>query len=315
MVVAYSEKEIQRQPDSVVTIGTFDGVHLGHRAIIHEMKSRAMRRKARSLAITFTPHPREVVGKGPVQYLSTVEERLEIFEQLDVDLTLVLKFTYEFSRLSPRTFYNDVVVRYIGVREVVVGHDHMFGRDREGGVEALEAIGKEAGFTTVTVPPVTVGGETVSSSAIREHLLRGEVGRAGELLGSPYSITGRVVEGSSRGEKLGFPTANIEPNQANKVVPALGVYCVRIDHGTDQFYGMMNVGVRPTFETDHRRVLEVHIFDFGENLYNQVLSVTFLRRLRPERKFSSQGELIAQLNNDKEECLKYLSELYQQKNF
>lgn len=314
MVVAYSEKEIQRQPDSIITIGTFDGVHLGHRAIIHEMKYRAMQQHARSLVITFMPHPREVVGKGPVQYLSTVEERLEIFEQLDVDLTLVMKFTYEFSRISPRTFYNDLVIRYIGVREVVVGHDHTFGRDREGGVKALEEIGNEAGFATVTVPPVTVGGETVSSSAVREHLLHGEVERAGQLLGNAYSLAGKVVAGSSRGEKLGFPTANIELNNVNKLVPASGVYCVRIDRGKDQFYGMLNVGVRPTFERDHLRVIEVHIFDFHENLYNQVLRVHFLRRLRPERKFPSREALITQLNNDKEKCLKYLTEIYQQKN-
>jgi len=311
MTAVYTERDIRHDPNSVITIGTFDGVHLGHRAIIDELLSRARVCRARSVVMTFDPHPREIVHRGPVEYLSTLEERLAVLETTGIDVTLVLKFTHDFSRLSSRDFYDQYVVQKVGVREVVVGHDHMFGKDREAGLEELRKFGKEYGFTAIAVPPVSVDAQTVSSSAIREYLQRGDVEKAQRLLGRPYALRGMVVKGDGRGAGLGFPTANIQPGHINKLVPASGVYFVRANLGTQEMYGMSNIGFRPTFETDHRRVVEVHLFDYHGNLYDQIVEIQFLKRLRSEQKFSSREELITQLQHDRNESMKYLTKMNQ----
>ncbi|MGA2623673.1 MAG: bifunctional riboflavin kinase/FAD synthetase [Bacteroidota bacterium] len=311
MNVVHSENDILRETESIVTIGTFDGMHLGHRAIIDEVLSRAKTHQGRSVVLTFTPHPREVVGRVPVKYLSNLEERLDILATMGIDVTLVLKFTYEFSRLSSREFYQRYVVQRVGVRQVVVGHDHMFGKDREAGVRELQQIGWDLGFTAVTVPPVVVNDEVVSSTAIREHLLRGEVDLSERLLGRPYALQGFVVKGDGRGVELGFPTANIEMDYPNKLLPASGVYLVRADLGPKRLHGMLNIGVRPTFETDHRQTVEVHLFDFHDEIYGERLNVSFIKRLRDEKKFSSRNDLTAQLRQDQRECMKYLGQVYQ----
>jgi riboflavin kinase / FMN adenylyltransferase len=302
MIVARSLHELKYQRNSVVTVGTFDGVHLGHRAIIQKLTTRAQARKGRSVVITFEPHPREVVGRGPVKLLSTLHERLANLEQLHVDDAIVLEFTYEFSRQTSHDFYEQYVVKGIGVEEIIVGYDHMFGRDREAGVEELRQMGKEFGFMVLTVDAVTIDGETVNSSKIREFLLRGDVEHAERFLGHSYSLEGWVVQGDRRGTQLGFPTANIQPQVQNKLVPAEGVYCVRIDLDDRKLYGMANIGVRPTFNTNHNRSIEVYIFEFNEVIYGKMLPVHFLKRLRSEKKFSSQDELTMQLHRDRNEC-------------
>ena len=309
MLVARSLSEITYDANSVVTIGTFDGVHLGHHAIIREVVGRARQRNGRSVVITFEPHPREIVGRGPVKQLATLEERLSLIESLDIDAALVLEFTYEFSRQTSREFYERYVVKGVGVQEVVVGHDHMFGRDREAGVEALEQLGREYGFTSYTVSAVSIGGEVVSSSKIREALHRGDVTLASRYLGRYYSIEGTIVHGDGRGAQLGFPTANIQSRPAHKLVPAEGVYLVSVSYGHRQFYGMLNIGVRPTFHSELNRTIEVHIFDFNESLVGKQLTVYFINRLSQEKKFSSKEELMTQLQSDKEECIKFIEML------
>lgn len=311
MIVARSLGEITHSVDSVVTVGTFDGVHRGHEAILTELRAQALTLRCRSVVITFEPHPREVVGRGPIQRLTTLEERLDLLGRAGIDLTLVLEFTYAFSRQTPREFYETSVIRGVGVRGVVVGHDHMFGRDREAGIAELGALGQEYGFTETMVPPVSIEGSVVSSSRIREELLRGQVEHAARMLGRPYGFDGTVVPGDGRGASLGFPTANLQPVSAAKLIPAEGVYCVgvRMDDGRKGF-GMMNIGVRPTFAAAApQRTIEVHVFDSGEAFTGRRLGVDLLRRLRPERKFDSAADLVAQLHVDREECLKYIGAL------
>ena len=212
MKVIRSLAEARKERNSVVTVGTFDGVHCAHREIIRALTRRAREQQGRSVVITFDPHPKEVVSsaKGSVELLTTIEERVALLEALGVDLLLVIKFTFEFSRISAETFYKDYIVNGVGASEVVVGYDHMFGRDRQGTVSELEEMGRLYGFSLVTVPPYQVDGEVVSSTRIRKALTAGEIERANAMLGRAYCVQGRVVEGDRRGATLGFPTANVE---------------------------------------------------------------------------------------------------------
>lgn len=301
MKTVFSLDDMIHDAGSVVTVGTFDGVHCGHRVILETVTGHALRNNGRSVVVTFDPHPRDVVGKGPVEFLGTLSERLERIAAQGIDTTLVVKFTREFSQQTAEEFYRHTLLDHIGVREVIVGHDHLFGKDRRSGIAEIEQIGKEADFTAITIPPVVIDGTVVSSSAIRRSLQGGDVASAARFLGYPYELSGAVVTGDARGKLLGFPTANIDP-QPGKLVPANGVYKVRAGLGGSSFAGMMNIGTRPTFEDSGRKTLEVHILDFDRDIYGETVKIQFLRRIRPEQKFSSKAGLIAQLERDREMC-------------
>ena len=309
MKVARALGEVQRDLNSVVTVGTFDGVHLAHREILRDVVSRARSRKGRSVVVTLHPHPKEVVAstKGAVKLLSTLEERVALMAEMGVDLLFVVNFTFEFSRLTPREFYRTYVVNGVGVSEVIVGYDHMFGRDRQAGIEELLRMGQEFEFSVFAVHPFTVEGETVSSTLIRRALMAGDVERARRFLGYPYRLGGTIVPGDGRGKSIGFPTANIMLENDRKVVPGNGVYAVGVRLGEWQYHGMLNVGVRPTFAQDGGRTIEVHIFDFSRDVYGERVEVEFLGRLRDERKFANVEELINQLGKDKEQSLRVIA--------
>ncbi len=306
MKVIRSLGEVQNDKNSVVTVGTFDGVHLGHQEILREVVRRARGKNAGSVCLTFDPHPKEVVGKEnrSVEILTTIDERIEILEEIGLDFLFIIEFTYEFSRQTPRQFYEKYLVKGIGISEEVGGYDHMFGRDREGGVEELKRIGKESGFSVTILPPFILEGDAVNSTRIRQLIREGDVRRASRFLGREYSMEGFVVKGDGRGAALGFPTANINPASSKKLIPKHGVYFVRVFMENEMYYGMMNIGVRPTFETDHRRTIEVNLFDFSESIYGIKLQVKFLDRIRDEVRFASAEELVQRMEQDKEECLK-----------
>jgi riboflavin kinase/FMN adenylyltransferase len=308
MIIARSLEEIRRDTNSVVTVGTFDGVHLAHQEIVREVVNTARLREGRSTVVTFDPHPKEIVGKTgqPVALLSTPDERIRLLGNLDVDLLVIIRFTFEFSRLSSREFYHQCVVERIGVTQVVVGYDHMFGRDRKGNIEELVRMGKEFNFSVSAVHPYTVDGRVVSSSLIRKALAAGDVGSARAMLGYDYVLSGTVVRGDGRGVQLGFPTANIEPEDKRKLIPGRGVYVVGVQVDGNHYHGMMNIGIRPTVNSAQHQVNEVHIFDFNGGLYGKKITVTFHRRLRDERKFSSLEDLSQQLRKDKETSLGFL---------
>jgi riboflavin kinase / FMN adenylyltransferase len=310
MKVIRSIAEAQHERNSVVTVGTFDGVHCAHREIIREVRQRARKRAGQGVVITFDPHPKEVVAsaKGGVQLLTSIDERMRILEELGVDLLVIIGFTKEFSRISAEAFYTDYIVNGVGASEVVVGYDHMFGRDRQGTVRELEAMGRAYGFSLVTVPPYNVDGEIVSSTRVRKALLAGEVEHARALLGRPYELRGLVVSGDRRGATLGFPTANMQPEPANKVVPGHGVYVVRVQVDGTQKFGMMNIGIRPTVRAGLAETLEVHILDFDQDIYGKIIHLEFLRRLRGERKFGSLAELAGQLEKDRAETRRFIAE-------
>ena len=314
MIIARSLDEVRQERPSVVTVGTFDGVHLAHREIIREVVNRTKVREGRSVVVTFDPHPKEVVAskQGEVKLLSTIDERIVLLEELKIDLLFIIGFTYAFSRLTSREFYRKYLVDHVGVSEVVVGYDHMFGRDRKSGIEELVKIGQEFDFSVLAVHPYTVDGEPVSSTRIRKALSAGNVERARSLLGYPYALRGRVVAGDKRGRSLGYPTANIELESMKKAVPGRGVYVVGITIGSEEFFGMANIGVRPTVTDKGQEMVEVHILDFSRDLYGEGLTIRFHHKLRDEQKFGSLNELIAQLARDKEASLRYIGALVKQ---
>jgi riboflavin kinase / FMN adenylyltransferase len=288
--------------NSVITVGTFDGVHLAHREIIREVVNRARMREGRSVVVTFDPHPKSVVAsaRGPVQLLSTPRERVALLGALQIDDLAIIPFSYEFSRIGARAFLKDILGGIIGVSEIVVGYDHTFGRDREAGTQDLVSLGCELDFSVFAVHPLTLDGETISSTHIRRALMAGDIGRAERMLGYPYQLTGTVVNGDHRGRTIGFPTANVMPEDPHKLVPANGVYLVAVSVAGIDGYGMMNIGVRPTVTSGTLRVVEVHILDFDQDIYDETITVTVLKRLRDERKFSSLEELTGQLARDRD---------------
>jgi len=295
--------DVEYQKNSVVTVGSFDGVHLAHREVIEEVVQRAGARKGRSVVLTFEPHPKEVLGGTPVHLLTTLEERQALCEELRVDLFFVVEFTYEFSRQTSREFLVRYIIQGTGVSEVIEGYDHHFGRDREGSIEELVRLGKEFEFSVVAMKPVYVEEEVVSSSRIRQHLLEGRVDRAERLLGRPYALSGTVVRGDGRGRSLGYPTANLRLSSGRKMVPQDGIYFARVDLGGDVRFGMVSIGTRPTFTTGGQRIVEVNILDFDGDLYGRVIAIQFLKRLRDEMKFESAELLVEQMHRDRAESL------------
>jgi riboflavin kinase/FMN adenylyltransferase len=307
MDIVFQLSEIEYNKNTVVSVGTFDGVHLAHQQLLKEVVSRAQARKGRSVVLTFDPHPKEVLTGKPMPLLTTIEERQQICEQLGIDVFYRIGFTYEFSRLTSREFYLRYVVQGFGVSEVVEGYDHHFGRDREGSVEELLKLGREFEFSVAALKPVYVDEEIVSSSQIRQHLLQGKVDRALRLLGRPYAVSGTVVRGDARGRELGYPTANLQLTH-HKLVPEDGIYFAQVDVGSESRHGMVSIGVRPTFFDQGQRTVEVHLLDFDGDLYGKTLNVQFLRRLREERKFESAQQLIDQMHLDEQHSRALMAE-------
>ena len=291
--------KIKKNNRSVLTVGTFDGVHLGHQAILRYLNERAAKADGRSVVVSFDPHPREVVLGQHVPLLTTLEERGDLLEAFGIDRFVVLPFTRDLSNLEPEDYVEQVLIETIGLREIVIGYDHRFGRNRKGDRATLEALGAEHGFSVDVIPEQIVHEVTVSSSEIRRLLgEEGDVAEAAAMLGRPYALTGTVIRGDQRGRTIGYPTANLRVHGDRKLVPKPGVYAVRVTLGGEAFGGMMNVGRRPTFETDGALSAEVHLFDFGREIYGRELEVAFVERIRDEVKFSGPDALVEQLRLD-----------------
>jgi riboflavin kinase/FMN adenylyltransferase len=298
-------KNITHNPNTVVTVGTFDGVHLGHRKLMETVVEKANNKNCSSLVVTFDPHPREIInpGKGGIKMLTTLKERCEILEDLGVDILLVIPFDRDFSLLTSEEFVRDIIHKNIGVSEFVIGYDHHFGRDREGTIETIVKLGSELGFESYVVSKQEMGDVTISSTLIRNTLAqKGDVNEAAEYLGRKYLLNGIVMHGDERGRAIGYPTANLKPEHENKVIPKNGVYVVKVRVSGEWFGGMMNIGVRPTFGEDER-TLEVHIFDFKKEIYGETIQVRFVDRIRDEKKFKGVEELTKQLGKDKDQSL------------
>ncbi len=301
---------IEHDDRSVVTVGTFDGVHRGHQVIVDHLLLRAEKQSGVSTLISFDPHPRSVVGNREVPLLTTVAERADILAELGLDRFVVIPFTEEFAGLEPEAYVEEVLVDRIGLQEITVGYDHRFGRKREGDVDLLRTCGEHHEFDVDVIPPQKVDQDIVSSRRIRELVgEEGAVADAATFLGRPYRLEGVVARGEGRGRKIGYPTANIALDDPRKLVPKRGVYATKvIGPDGDTHGGMMNIGRRPTFD-EMEVTVEVHLFDFEGDLYGHRLSVQFLRRLRDEQKFDSPDELAMQLSEDERHCRTIVEEL------
>ncbi|HKV51936.1 MAG TPA: bifunctional riboflavin kinase/FAD synthetase [Gemmatimonadaceae bacterium] len=288
-------------PGTVVTVGTFDGVHLGHRDVLTRIAERARDMALDSVLVTFNPHPLEVVNPAAAPLLLTMEqEKIEVVAESGVRYMAIVPFTPTLQRYTAAQFVDEVLRHRFHVKHLVIGHDHGFGRGREGDVEVMRALGHERGFGVEVVNAVaTADGRVVSSTLIRRAVAGGDLNHAAQALGRPYSVQSRVRRGEQRGRALGFPTVNLESPSARKLLPPDGVYAVRAQTPAGAFGGMMNLGPRPTFG-DTARSLEVHLFDADLDLYGASVRVDFVERLRETRAFAGAEELKAQLRRDAE---------------
>jgi riboflavin kinase / FMN adenylyltransferase len=307
LVIKESEKTCYNK-NSVVTVGTFDGIHPGHKKIISDLIAIKNEKNLRSVVVTFDPHPQLILRNKhkEIKLLSTIEEKLQEFEKLGIDLVYIINFTKEFSEINAEDFYKNYLVEKIGLTDIVLGFDHNFGKNREGNYESLKSFSDKYGFDVHKVDEFKLDGDSINSTTIRNFLIEGNVEKASYLLGDNYSFSGKVVYGDRRGNKIGFPTANIKPLSEYKLIPKNGVYFVSAEVSDEKYYGMMNIGNRPTIEEQKGIFLEVNIFDFSKNIYNEVIKIDFIKFLREEKKFESLDELVLQLNRDKEICKKLI---------
>lgn len=307
MKIYHSPGDFTRLPFAVVTSGTFDGVHLGHRKILDRVKEIAARHRGETVVITFWPHPRLVLKpeEQTLKLLNTFEEKAELLKEQGIQHLVRIPFTKEFSQLSSMEFIQRILIDAIGTRKLVIGYDHHFGKNREGSFELLRANAPQLGFEVEEIPAQDIDHVTVSSSKIRRALESGDVTTAQHFLGRSYSVTGLVVKGDKLGRVMGYPTANISIESHFKLVPADGIYAVRVLHGGRWYGGMLYIGNRPTVD-GIKRSIEVNIFDFDSDIYGETLTVTFEQLLRTDSKFRDLEALKQQLHLDKQLALEAL---------
>lgn len=287
-------------PNPVITIGTFDGVHVGHQQIIRRITELARACQGESVLITFEPHPRLVLNPEPhdLQLLTTIEEKARALDALGVNHLVVAPFTYEFSQMSADQYVRQFILDQFKPHTLVIGYDHQFGKQRSGNFALLKHYQQEGYFNLEEIPAQMLEAVAVSSTRIRKALLAGEVQEAADLLGRNYHLQGRVIPGQQRGRKIGYPTANLSIASSYKLIPAQGVYAVRIFRQGQFVQGMMNIGTNPTFTNERQVHLEVHLLDFSDDIYGEMLEVEFIQRLRPELRFERVEDLVEQIKQD-----------------
>ncbi len=287
---------VKPEKDSLLTIGVFDGVHLGHQTLLSELHARARQREMLSGVVTFQSHPRRVLQpSNKLPFINGIEDRLEKIRSLGIDLVVAIPFTVETARLTAREFVA-LLLKYLKMKGLIVGPDFALGRKREGNATHLQQLGREMGFSVEVIKPVGVGGEVVSSTLLRNTLARGDMRKSARLLGQPFYLKGKVVRGTQHGLDLGFPTANLEIH-SGQVLPANGVYATITEIAGNNYYSVTNIGNRPTFG-DNPQTIETHVLDFSGDLYGQAIKVSFVERLRNEIRFKTIDELRDQIQKD-----------------
>jgi riboflavin kinase/FMN adenylyltransferase len=292
---------------TVITIGTFDGVHIGHRKILERLINNAKNTNLKSTVLTFFPHPRMVLQKDvDIKLLNTLEEKKQILETLGLDYLIVHPFTKEFSRLSATEFVRDILVNSLKVKKVIIGYDHRFGRNRNANIQDLITFGNALDFDVEEISAQEIDDVSVSSTKIRSALKEGDIETANSYLGYNYMLTGTIKKGKGLGKKFGFPTANLHIEEAYKLIPKTGAYVVKSEMDGKEYFGMMNIGYNPTVDGTDKSI-EINFFDFDGNLYGKKIQVQLLHRIRDEFKFNSVEELKEQLKKDKDHSLGLIS--------
>ncbi|GAB3774336.1 bifunctional riboflavin kinase/FAD synthetase [Spirosoma horti] len=309
MIIYTGLDDIQPLANAVVTSGTFDGVHRGHQTILSRLTEVARASGGESVLITYWPHPRTVVSNDSqnLKLLTTLDEKIELLDQAGVDHLVVIPFTRSFSELTSEEYIRQILIDKIGTKKLVIGYDHRFGRDREGGFDYIQAHQSEYGFEVEEIPRQDIEAVGVSSSKIRAALHEGNVHTANRFLGRLYSLTGTVVKGRQLGRTIGFPTANLQVDDPSKLIPANGVYAVDVDYAGQTLGGMLNIGFRPTVAGTNQTI-ETYIFDFDKDIYGEHITLKFREFLRPEQKFDGLPALVAQLKRDEESARSILNQ-------
>ena len=299
--------------NAVITIGTFDGVHFGHQQILSLMKSAAKQVNGETVIITFHPHPRKIIGanKAPIYLLNTLDEKINLLEKYGIDHLIIIPFTEKFAQQSAEDYIGDFLVNTFHPHTIIIGHDHRFGKDRIGDFQLLEDKALEFGYQVNEIPGYMLNDVTISSTKIREALLNGDIEKAHDLLSYDYYFTGKIVKGNQLGRTIGYPTANIQMMDENKLIPCNGVYSVLVSNENlkiNQLGGMMNIGYRPTVD-GNERTIEVNLFNFDQSIYDENLTITLKKYLRSEEKFSGLDKLKIQLEKDKQAALDSLKNI------
>lgn len=301
--------QVEFSTETVLTLGTFDGVHLGHQFIIEKLLKLGKENKLRNFLLTMHPHPQIVLkklGRPHVSLLTSLDERLDLLEKYGIDNVLVIPFTYEFSQISGREFVVDYLIKKIGLNKILVGYDHLFGKDRVGDENLLKELAPQYQFTIEKLQRIGEVDHAISSSAIRNALLRSDLEEANSLLGHHYGIRGMVVHGMKRGRTIGFPTANITPDDEHKLLPPPGVYFVYSIIEDVKYYGMANIGFKPTVSNEHKLTIEANFFNFDMDIYDRNITIHFIKKIRNEKKFESFDELKNQIAMDKLTCIELI---------
>ena len=309
MTVFHSISDFKSTRKTIVTLGTFDGVHIGHKKIIEKLLQSTADGSYESLILTFFPHPRMILQEASeIKLLNTISERALLLEQTGLDHLIIHPFDKAFSQLTAEEFVKNVLVDQFNIHKIIIGHDHRFGKNRTANIDDLILYGKQYGFEVEQISAQEINAVSVSSTKIRKAIVAGEIPLAKAYLGYDYFLTGTIVKGKQLGRTIGFPTANLQIEEDYKLIPQNGVYLVKSLIAGKPTFGMMNIGTNPTVGGENQSI-EIHFFDFEGNLYDTEISVSILHRLRDEQKFKSIEALSAQLQKDKNTCLSYLQSL------
>jgi riboflavin kinase/FMN adenylyltransferase len=309
MEIFWGLDKFKKLDKAVVTMGTFDGVHLGHQEIFKDLINTAQKINAQSVVITFDPHPRKVLNPSVhIPLINTLEEKIELLAQTKIDYLIVIHFDKQFSELSSLDFITEILVHKIGCTQLVIGYDHHFGKNREGSFEYLKNNGHLFGFEVKEISAQKVNETKISSTAIRKYVTDGEIQKANQLLNYNYTLTGKIVNGEKIGRTIGFPTANLEIND-EKLIPKIGVYLAQIEIDNNNYFGMLNIGNKPTFGQNLLSI-EIHIFDFNQDIYNKKAKLLLYQRIRDEIAFNNVNELVYQLQKDKTTCQNIIQHYY-----
>ena len=302
MEVIHNIANYRPKKPAILTIGTFDGVHIGHQKIISDLVAKAKKENLCAVVLTFFPHPRMVLQKeSQLKMIDTLKEKRQLLEILGVEILIIQPFTLEFSRMTAIEYTRDVLVNGLGISKLIIGYDHRFGRNREATVEDLKNFGLDYDFTVEEIPAQDIASIAVSSTKVRNAITAGEIKKANQYLGRPFSLSGTIVKGDKIGRKIGFPTANLYIEEKYKLKPQNGVYLVQCHWDNQKYFGMMNVGKRPTISGKETQI-ETYFFDFDGDLYGKKLNINLLEKIRDEQKYDSLESLGNQLNIDQKSC-------------